>query len=81
MQHERPSFYILEEPRLRLLPNYMNPKSIDLLMLSLAVYGADRFFLRKNAVDGWKRKIHIHLPVLDINTMNEKRNCRISSIF
>lgn len=66
-------FTFWKNPRLRLLPNYMNPKSIDLLMLSLAVYGADRFFLRKNAVDGWKRKIHIHLSVLDINTMNEKK--------
>lgn len=65
--------YTFWNPQLKLLPNYMNPKSIDLLMLSLAVYGADRFFLRKNAVDGWKRKIHIHLPVLDINTMIAKK--------
>ncbi len=65
--------YTFWNPQLKLLPNYINTKSIDLLMLSLAVYGADRFFLRKNAVDGWERKIHIHLPVLDIDTMNAKK--------
>ena len=65
--------YTFWNHQLKVLPNYIDPKAIDLLMLSLAVYGADRIFLRKNAIDGWKRRIHIHLPVLEIEHMNEKK--------
>ena len=65
--------YTFWNPQLKVLPNYIDPKAIDLLMLSLAVYGADRIFLRKNTIDGWKRRIHIHLPVLEIEHMNEKK--------
>lgn len=65
--------YTFWNSQLETLPNYINTKGIDLLMLSLAVYGADRYFLRKDAPDGWKRDIHIHLPVLNIESMNEKK--------
>jgi 7-cyano-7-deazaguanine synthase in queuosine biosynthesis len=66
--------YTFWNAQLKSLPKYMDSKSIDLLMLSLAVYGADRRLIRKDAVDGWKRKIHIHLPVLELGIMNEKKH-------
>ncbi|UTR14913.1 7-cyano-7-deazaguanine synthase [Salipaludibacillus sp. LMS25] len=65
--------YTFWNSQLDSLPQYMCRKSIDLLMLSLAVYGADRYLLRKEAVDGWKRNIHIHLPVLDLESMDGKK--------
>lgn len=59
--------------QIKLLPKFISTEGIDLLMLSLAVYGADRCFLRSKTVDGWKREIHIHLPVLNIEKMNENK--------
>ena len=71
--------YTFWDSQLKLLPNFINSKAIDLLMLSLAVYGADRMIMRKNAGDGWRRNIHIHLPVLNLQTMNDKKR-QIKSI-
>jgi len=59
--------------QLQRLPRYMKPIGIDLLMLSLAVYGADRWFLRRDAADAWERDIHIHLPVLELDRMNQEK--------
>lgn len=65
--------YTFWKSQLCRLPGFIKPIGIDLLMLSLAVYGADRWILRKSASDGWKRKIHIHLPVLELEKMNENK--------
>lgn len=65
--------YTFWDSQLKLLPKFIDCKAIDLLMLSLAVYGADRMIMRKSAGDGWKRNIHIHLPVLNLQVMNDQK--------
>ncbi|MGI6427061.1 MAG: Qat anti-phage system QueC-like protein QatC [Natronincolaceae bacterium] len=62
--------YTFWKSKLELLPKFPSIEAIDLLMISLAVYGADKTIERKVALDGWKRSIHLHLPVLNLDSMN-----------
>ncbi len=65
--------YTFWKERLELLPEFPSTEAIDLLMVSLAVYGADRIILRKDALDGWRRSIHLYLPVLNINLLEHNK--------
>lgn len=46
------------------LPHFFSEEGLDLLYISLAVFGADRILLRDNGENAWKRNIVLHLPVL-----------------
>jgi 7-cyano-7-deazaguanine synthase in queuosine biosynthesis len=65
--------YTFWKEKLELLPKFPSIEAIDLLMISLAVYAADRIILRKEALDGWERSIHLHLPVLNIDLMESNK--------
>lgn len=65
--------YTFWKTQLELLPEFPSLEAIDLLMVSLAVYGADRVIQRKEALDGWKRTIHLHLPVLNIDLFERNK--------
>lgn len=41
----------------------LSPKVIDFLTIALAVTAADTFVCRKNAADGWVRKIELKVPL------------------
>lgn len=47
-------------------PHFFSEEGIDLLYISLAVFGADRILLRDNGENAWKRNIILHLPVLSL---------------
>lgn len=65
--------YTFWKAKLELLPEFPSLEAIDLLMVSLAVYGADRIIKRKEALDGWKRRIHLHLPVLNVELLERNK--------
>jgi hypothetical protein len=47
-----------------------NPRAIDFLLLSAAVYSLDKLVLRKNAGDCWTRNYSLELPVSDVGAWN-----------
>lgn len=57
--------------KLELLPEFPSKEAIDLLVISLAVYGADRIIKRKDSLSAWKRSIHLHLPVLNAEILEQ----------
>ena len=65
--------YTFWKSKLELLPEFPTDEAIDLLNISLAVYGADRIIERKNSIDGWKRSIHLHLPVLNLDLIERNK--------
>ena len=56
--------YTFWNKQLNRLPRFPSPQAIDLLMISFAVYKADRVFERKDADNSWERTFHLHVPVL-----------------
>jgi 7-cyano-7-deazaguanine synthase in queuosine biosynthesis len=46
------------------LPKFYSDEGIDLLYLSLFVFGADRTILREETPDSWSRVIELFIPVL-----------------
>ncbi len=63
--------YTFWDSKLELLPEFPSNEAIDLLMISLAVYGADRIIKRKDSLNAWKRSIHLHLPVLNPDLLEQ----------
>lgn len=63
--------YTFWKSKLELLPEFPSNEAIDLLVISLAVYGADRIIKRKDSFNAWKRSIHLHLPVLNSDILEE----------
>lgn len=61
--------YTFWKGKLELLPEFPLNEAIDLLIISLAVYGSDRIIKRKDSFNGWKRSIHLHLPVLNVDLL------------
>ncbi len=45
--------------------NWYATQAIDLLYISLAVFAADRLFLRSNAPDAWCRNVKLYIPVIN----------------
>ena len=45
-------------------PAFYQHEALDMLYLSLFVFGADRLILRDSAKDAWSRDIELHVPVL-----------------
>lgn len=45
-------------------PAFYKDESLDVLYLSLFVFGADRLILRDSGKDAWSRDIELHIPVL-----------------
>lgn len=66
--------YTFWKSKLELLPEFPSSEAIDVLMISLAVYGADRIILRKDSLNGWKRSIHLHLPVINVDLLEENKH-------
>lgn len=56
--------YTFWNKELTKLPHFFSEEGLDLLYISLAVFGADRILLRDNGENAWKRNIVLHLPVL-----------------
>lgn len=46
------------------IPNFYMEEGIDLLYISMFVFGADRLLNRKLAADSWSREIELFIPVL-----------------
>ena len=45
-------------------PAFYQDEALDMLYLSLFVFGADRLILRDSGKDAWSRDIELHVPVL-----------------
>lgn len=45
-------------------PAFYRDEALDMLYLSLFVFGADRLILRDSGKDAWSRDIELHVPVL-----------------
>ncbi|MBU7595877.1 Qat anti-phage system QueC-like protein QatC [Metabacillus halosaccharovorans] len=56
--------YTFWRKQLESLPSFFTETSLDLLYISLFVYGADRIILRDLADDCWSRNIKLYLPVI-----------------
>lgn len=65
--------YTFWKSKLELLPEFPSDEAIDLLIISLAVYGTDRIIKRKDFSNGWKRSIHLHLPVLNVDLLERNK--------
>lgn len=53
------------------IPNFISNEGLDILYISLFVFGIDRTILRKLADDCWSREIKAYIPVLEIEKWNE----------
>ncbi|WP_281526618.1 Qat anti-phage system QueC-like protein QatC [Intestinibacter bartlettii] len=53
------------------IPNFISNEGLDLLYISLFVFGIDRILPRKLANDCWNRKIKAYIPVLEIDKWNQ----------
>jgi 7-cyano-7-deazaguanine synthase in queuosine biosynthesis len=65
--------YTFWRKQLEYLPNFFSNSSLDLLYISLFVYGADRVILRDSADDCWSRNIKLYIPVLAVEKWNENK--------
>ena len=53
------------------IPNFISNEGLDLLYISLFVFGIDRIVTRKLANDCWSRNIKAYIPVLEIEKWNQ----------
>lgn len=53
------------------IPNFISNEGLDLLYISLFVFGVDRIISRTLADDCWSRKIKVYIPVLEIDKWNQ----------
>jgi len=58
---------------LKLLPCFYSFEGLDLLYLSLLVYGADKWIKREMFPDAWTRKIKLYVPVLSIDKWESQK--------
>ncbi len=54
-----------------IFPVFYKDEALDLLYLSLFVFGADRLIWRNNGRDAWSRDIELHVPVLAYERWNQ----------
>ena len=45
--------------------SWYDTRAIDLLYISMAVFAADRLYLRDDAVDAWSREYQLYIPVIN----------------
>lgn len=55
-------------------PIFYQDEALDMLYLSLFVFGADRLILRDNGKDAWSRDIELHMPVLAYEKWSELKS-------
>lgn len=55
-------------------PNFYQDEALDLLYLSLFVFGADRLILRESGKDAWSRDIELYVPVLAYEKWNKLKS-------
>lgn len=53
--------------------SWYDTRAIDLLYISMAVFAADRLYLRDDAVDAWSREYQLYIPVINKDIF-EKNN-------
>lgn len=53
------------------IPNFISNEGLDILYISLFVFGIDRIIQRKLAEDCWSREIKVYIPVLEIDKWNQ----------
>ncbi|PWW43428.1 MULTISPECIES: Qat anti-phage system QueC-like protein QatC [Paenibacillus] len=56
------------------LPNFFSSVGLDILYISLFVFGADRIAPRNKAYDAWTREINLYIPVLELEKWNKSKN-------
>lgn len=56
------------------LPSFFSSIGLDLLYISLFVFGVDRIARRDFAYDAWTRDFTLYIPVLDIEKWNKNRS-------
>lgn len=56
------------------LPSFFSPVGLDLLYISLYVFGADRIIRRSLGYDAWTREITLHIPVLELERWNDNKS-------
>ena len=55
-------------------PAFYKDEALDMLYLSLFVFGADRLILRDSGKDAWSRDIELHVPVLAYERWSELKS-------
>jgi len=55
------------------MPIFISNVGLDLLYISLFVYGVDRVVSRKETIDNWTRKIKLYIPVLEVDRWNKNK--------
>ncbi len=65
--------YTFWNNQLKRLPTYFSNVGIDLLCLSLFVFGADRIVPRKDFEDCWTRNINMYIPVLELEIWEQNK--------
>jgi hypothetical protein len=65
--------YTFWRKQLESFPNFFTKTGLDLLYISLFVYGADRVISRDSADDCWSRNIKLFLPVLEVDKWFENK--------
>lgn len=56
------------------LPRFFSPVGLDLLYISLYVFGADRTIHRSLGYDSWTREITLYIPVLELEKWNNNKS-------
>ena len=57
--------YTFWNKKLLHLPNFFTKTALDMLYISLFVYGADRIIPRDSTDDCWTRNFKLYIPVLN----------------
>jgi len=55
------------------LPNFFSSIGLDLLYISLFVFGTDRIVNRSLAYDAWTREFNLYIPVLELEKWNSNK--------
>lgn len=66
--------YTFWNKKLLHLPNFFTKTALDMLYISLFVYGADRIIPRDSTDDCWTRNFKLYIPVLDKNAWVKNKN-------
>lgn len=70
---ENESFTYTFWDKVNCLPNFISNEGLDILYISLFVFGIDRIIQRKFAEDCWSRNIKAYIPVLEIEKWNKNK--------
>ncbi len=55
------------------IPNFISNEGLDILYISLFVFGIDRIVQRKFAEDCWSRSIKAYIPVLEVDKWSQNK--------